>query len=95
MHTFNDPRTTDLHKIIKKTSCSVFEGKAAKDIFYPFHIKREFNKYLSCGVPLYGMVWHVFNVPYVKKINLLPILVRGELFVQDAMAEEWPIRQNI
>lgn len=55
VQTFNDPRNTELHKTIRETYPSIFEGKASDGIFYPFHIKREFSKYLTCGVPLYGM----------------------------------------
>ena len=39
--------------------------------------------------------WHASIVLIAKKINLLLLAVKAELFAQVAPAEEWPIPQNI
>ena len=52
----NDPRHSDLHKLIKKHYNQVIRDKALQGKALPFHIKREFERYLTCGVPVHGMV---------------------------------------
>ena len=46
----NDPRHSDLHKLIKKHYNQVIRDKALQGKALPFHIKREFERYLTCGI---------------------------------------------
>ena len=52
----NDPRHSDLHKLIKKHYNQVIRDKALQGKALPFHIKREFERYLTCGIHAHGMV---------------------------------------
>ena len=52
----HDPRHSDLHKLIKKHYHQVIRDKALQGKALPFHIKREFERYLTCGIHAHGMV---------------------------------------
>jgi len=52
----HDPRHSDLHKLIKKHYHQVIRDKALQGKVLPFHIKREFERYLTCGIHEHGMV---------------------------------------
>ena len=49
------PQKTDLHAIIRNNYRQVFFDKENAGIVLPFHLEREFKKYLTCGIPAYGM----------------------------------------
>lgn len=51
-----DPRHSDLYKIINQHYRKVISDKALQGKTLPFHIKREFERYLTCGIHEYGMV---------------------------------------
>ena len=52
----SDPRHSDLHKIISQNYQRVMSEKAQQGVTLPFHIKREFERYLTCGIHEHGMV---------------------------------------
>mgnify|MGYP003966953893 FL=1 len=49
-----EPQKRDLHRIIRENYLSVFEEKESRGITFPFHIKREFERYLTCGILSHG-----------------------------------------
>ncbi len=55
MYIARKPQQTDLYSIILENYRSVFEEKESHGIEMPFHLDREFRKYLTCGIHAYGM----------------------------------------
>jgi hypothetical protein len=55
MYVAHTPQDTALHSLIRNNYLQVFADKEAQGIQFPFHIEREFGKYLMCGIPSYGM----------------------------------------
>lgn len=55
MHQSHDPTKTDLHQIVRSHYRQIFYDKENSGRAFPFHTEREFRKYLTCGIPLYGM----------------------------------------
>lgn len=49
-----NPVKTDLHKVIRENYQQVFFEKEIFGTTLPFHLKREFDKYLKCGILSYG-----------------------------------------
>lgn len=54
--TKSGPRYSDLYKIINKHYRRGFLNKEQHGVTFPFHIKREFERYLACGIHEFGMV---------------------------------------
>lgn len=61
---------TDLHKIVKNNFID-----AIRDSNYPFHIQREFRKYLKCGILDYGFAR--FQCSFCKNEKLVPFSCKG------------------
>jgi hypothetical protein len=55
MYVPRTPSKTDLHKIIRENYRQVFFDKENAGSNLPFHLEREFKKYLTCGIPAYGL----------------------------------------
>jgi len=51
-----DPRSTSLYNIIKYNYQDVFNSKEHQGVVFPFHLKREFKRYLTCGILNFGMI---------------------------------------
>jgi len=45
-----DPTKTDFHRIVKENYQQVFFDRESMGITSPYHLKREFIRYLDCGV---------------------------------------------
>ncbi len=55
MYVARDPQNTELHVLIRENYRQVFFDKEVHGTHLPFHLEREFNKYLTCGNLAYGM----------------------------------------
>jgi hypothetical protein len=55
MYVARNPYKTDLHALVRENYRQVFFDKEAQGTNLPFHLEREFKKYLTCGIPSYGM----------------------------------------
>ncbi|MBC7539710.1 MAG: transposase zinc-binding domain-containing protein [Bacteriovorax sp.] len=55
MYVPRTPYKTDLHALIRENYRQVFFDKENLGIHLPFHLEREFKKYLTCGIPAYGI----------------------------------------
>ena len=49
MHTPRDPYNTNLHAVLRENYRQVFFDKEINGIQLPFHLEREFKKYLNAG----------------------------------------------
>lgn len=65
-----NPQATDLHKIIRENYLQVFYNREVEGVTFPFHIKREFNRYLTCGILAHGFAR--FHCPHCQKDLLTP-----------------------
>ena len=93
MHTPRDPYNTNLHAVLRETYRQVFFDKEINGIQLPFHLEREFKKYLNCGILSCGMA--DFIVLIAIKIRSLHLVAREERFVQVAQDEGLQILPNI
>jgi hypothetical protein len=55
MYVARDPQSSDLHNLIRENYRQVFFNKEILGIHLPFHLEREFKKYLTCGNLAFGM----------------------------------------
>ncbi len=55
MYVPRSPDKTPLHQIVRENYAQIFFDKEKLGITMPFHLEREFEKYLKCGIPFYGM----------------------------------------
>ncbi|MBC7427635.1 MAG: transposase [Bacteriovorax sp.] len=55
MYASRTPDQTELHSIIRKNYRQVFYDKESHGVHLPFHLEREFKKYLKCGIHSEGM----------------------------------------
>ena len=55
MYIPRNPLKTDLHALVRENYRQVFFDKEVQGSNLPFHLEREFKKYLTCGIPSYGM----------------------------------------
>ena len=55
MYVARNPYKTDLHALVRENYRQVFYDKEVEGSNLPFHLEREFKKYLICGIPSYGM----------------------------------------
>jgi hypothetical protein len=55
MYTARNPQISDLHHLIRENYQQVFFDKETQGLHLPFHLEREFKKYLKCGNLAYGM----------------------------------------
>ena len=51
-----NPKADNLHKIIRENYLQTFENREIEGITFPFHLKREFRRYLTCGILAYGFI---------------------------------------
>ena len=49
-----NPKKTDLHRVIRENYRQVFYDREVQGVTFPFHLQREFNRYLTCGVLAHG-----------------------------------------
>ena len=70
-----NPREDDLHKIIRENYLQVIADKELADITLPFHIKREFRKYIKCGILAHGFAR--FNCKLCNKDKLVAFSCKG------------------
>jgi hypothetical protein len=55
MHVPRSPQNTAIYKIVRENYRQVFFDKEQLEIHLPFHLEREFKKYLNCGILAKGM----------------------------------------
>ena len=55
MYVARNPYKTDLHALVRENDGQVFVDKEVEGTNLPFHLEREFKKYLTCGIPAYGL----------------------------------------
>lgn len=72
---FRDPTKTSLHKIIRSSFLEVLNEKEQKGQKVPFHVQREFERYLSCGVFAHGFVR--LKCTFCKNEKLLAFSCKG------------------
>jgi hypothetical protein len=70
-----NPKKTDLHKILRENYLETFFEKENLGANLPFHLKREFDKYLACGVMAYGFAR--FHCNHCQKDKLVTYSCKG------------------
>ena len=75
MYAARAPAKTDLHQIIRENYVQVFSDKERSGIALPFHLKREFKKYLRCGILSQGMAR--FRCPVCQKEKFVAHSCKG------------------
>jgi hypothetical protein len=51
---YRDPTKSDYYSIVNKSYQQVFFNKESAGVSFPYHLKKEFRRYLSCGVMAEG-----------------------------------------
>lgn len=69
------PEKTDLHRIIRINYQQIFRDKEIQGTHLPFHLEREFRKYLTCGNLAYGMAR--FHCSCCQKDKLVAFSCKG------------------
>jgi hypothetical protein len=75
MYVVRTPYKTDLHALIRENYRQVFFDKEAQGTHLPFHLEREFKKYLTCGISSYGMAR--FQCPCCQKDKFVAFSCKG------------------
>jgi hypothetical protein len=75
MHVSRSPYKTNLHAIVRENYRQVFFDKEITGIQLPFHLEREFKKYLTCGILSYGMAR--FHCPHCYKDKMVAFSCKG------------------
>ena len=75
MYVARTPYKTDLHALVRENYHQVFFDKEVQGTQLPFHLEREFTKYLTCGIPSYGMAR--FQCPCCQKDKFLAFSCKG------------------
>jgi len=75
MYVARAPQKTDLHRIIRENYVQVFSDKERMGTTLPFHLEREFKKYLKCGILAYGMAR--FQCPVCQKEKFVAHSCKG------------------
>lgn len=75
MHTPRDPYNTNLHAVLRENYRQVFFDKEINGIQLPFHLEREFKKYLNCGILSCGMAR--FHCPHCYKDKIVAFSCKG------------------
>jgi hypothetical protein len=70
-----NPQKSDLHQIIRENYRQVFFNKEINGSTLPFHLEREFKKYLTCGNLSYGMAR--FHCSLCQKDKLVAFSCKG------------------
>ena len=64
-----------MHSIVRENYRQVFFDKEINGTKLPFHLEREFRKYLTCGILSYGMAR--FHCPHCYKDKLVAFSCKG------------------
>jgi hypothetical protein len=75
MYVSRNPQKTDLHQLIRENYRQVFFNKEINGFTLPFHLEREFKKYLTCGNLSYGMAR--FHCSLCQKDKLVAFSCKG------------------
>jgi hypothetical protein len=75
MYVQHDPYKTDLHCLIRENYRQVFYDKEIQGTNLPFHLEREFKKYITCGILAYGMAR--FRCPCCYKEKIVAYSCKG------------------
>ena len=75
MYVARDPQSSDLHHLIRENYRQVFFNKEILGIHLPFHLEREFKKYLTCGNLAFGMAR--FHCSLCQKDKLVAFSCKG------------------
>jgi hypothetical protein len=75
MYVPRKPEHSGLHQIIKENYRQVFFDKEIQGANLPFHLEREFKKYLSCGNLAHGMAR--FHCPCCQRDKLIAFSCKG------------------
>ncbi len=70
-----NPKATDLHQIIRENYLQTFYNKEIAGSTMPFHLKREFSRYLTCGILAHGFAR--FNCGHCQKDKLVAYSCKG------------------
>jgi Putative transposase/Transposase zinc-binding domain len=77
MYVARTPYKTDLHALVRENYRQVFFDKEVQGTQLPFHLEREFKKYLTCGIPSYGMAR--FQCPCCQKDKFVAFSCKGRI----------------
>ena len=75
MYVSRSPDKTPLYQIVRENYSQVFFEKEKRGLTLPFHLEREFRKYLHCGIPLYGMAR--LQCPHCHKDKFVAFSCKG------------------
>lgn len=75
MYLARNPQSSVLHHLIRKNYRQVFFNKEIQGAQLPFHLEREFKKYLKCGNLAYGMAR--FHCSLCQKDKLVAFSCKG------------------
>jgi hypothetical protein len=75
MYTARAPYSSDLHHLIRENYRQVFFNKEIFGTHLPFHLEREFKKYLTCGNLAFGMAR--FHCSLCQKDKLVAFSCKG------------------
>jgi hypothetical protein len=75
MYVARTPSKTPLHKIVREHYTQVFSDKEKNGVTMPFHLEREFRKYLTCGILAHGMAR--FQCPVCQKEKFVAFSCKG------------------
>ena len=74
-HVRRAPEKTPLHQIVRENYRQVFFDKENSGTILPFHLEREFKKYLKCGILAHGMAR--FRCPVCQKEKFVAFSCKG------------------
>jgi hypothetical protein len=77
-YTHRRPDLTDLHQVVRENFHQVFFEKETQGACFPFHLKREFEKYLACGILSFGFAR--FSCGHCRKDKLVAYSCKGRAF---------------
>ena len=64
-----NPKQDDLHRIIRENYRQVFYNKELAGVGLPYHLQKEFQKYLKCGILAHGFAR--FHCSHCQKDKLV------------------------
>lgn len=70
-----NPKASDLHRIIRENYLQTFHDREIKGVTFPFHLKREFERYLTCGILAHGFAR--FHCSHCQKDLLVAYSCKG------------------
>lgn len=75
MYFARNPHSTELHHLIRENYRQVFFNKEIHGTHLPFHLEREFKKYLTCGNLAFGLAR--FHCSLCQKDKLVAFSCKG------------------